>query len=346
MEYVGLDVHRKNTYFTRMDASGNILHQGSVPNAEILRALPGEPGHAKVAMEATGNWYHLYDLLEEVVAEIYLAHPLKTRVIAEARVKTDKIDSEALAHLLRTDLLPCSYIPPRDVRNLRDLLRYRAALVRVRTGLKNMVHALLAKNGLLKAVSDIFGKRGRGWLASLSLPEEHRLALDGLLAVNDALEAQLDLVSKEIDRRARANPEAMLLTSIPGIAYYSALLIVAEIGDVRRFSNSRRLTAYAGLVPSVRASGGQVRHGHITKQGSRWLRWIMVEAAQSAARWDPELRRFHWRIAKRKGHRTANVALARELLKIVYHLLKEGRTYERRSGGSVFNMAATGAPRG
>ncbi len=150
MEYVGLDVHRKYTYLTHMDASGKILRQGLVANAEILQALPGQPGEAKVVMEATGNWYHLYDLLEEVVAEIYLAHPLKTRVIAEARVKSD---SEALAHLLRTDLLPCSYIPPREVRNLRDLLRYRAALVRVRTGLKNRVHALLAKNGLLRALT-------------------------------------------------------------------------------------------------------------------------------------------------------------------------------------------------
>lgn len=269
MDYYGLDIHKRYSAYTRMDSGGQVLAQGRVDNnREVLTAIIGAaPDGAKVFMEATGNWYWLYELLEGT-AEVVLAHPLKTRAIAEARVKTDKVDATILAHLLRTDLLPTAYIPPRKVRDSRELLRYRAVLVRIRTAIKNRVHSLLVKNGFLPPRRDVFGRQGRAWLTTLELRPVYRHALEGFLAVLDVLEEQIRQATVRIDAQAKASPEARLLTTLPGIGHYSALLLLSEIGDARRFPDTRHLVSYAGLTPSVCASGGSVGYGRITKQGS------------------------------------------------------------------------------
>lgn len=343
MNYYDLDIHKRYSVYTQMDSGGQILAQGRVDRVDNDReALAGiigaAPDRAKVAMEATGSWYWLYEFLEGTAA-VVLAHPLKTRAIAEARVKTDKVDATILAHLLRTDLLPTAYIPPREVRDSRELLRYRAALVRIRTAVKNRVHALLVKNRLLPRCSDVFGRQGRAWLTTLELRPVYGHALQGFLTVLDVLEEQIRQATTRINAQAKASAEAQLLTTLPGIGHYSALLLLSEIGDVRRFPDARHLVSYAGLTPSVCASGGSVRYGCITKQGSTWLRWILTEAAQVAARKEGKLREFYRRIARRKGHKTAIIALARQMLTIIYHMLRRKEPYREASGISVGNMA-------
>lgn len=331
-----MDIHKNYTVYTHMGEGGDVLGQGRLLNerAAFEQVLAKAGGRAAVAMEATYHWYHLYDLLEELAQEVHLAHPLKVRAIADARIKTDKIDATVLAHLMRTNLLPEAYIPPRPVRERRELFRYRASLVGLRRQVKNKVHALLAKNGVACPFQDIFGRGGTTRLGQVVLPEVYRQALDGYLALAAVLRAQIAQASQEIQRVVAEDPQAQLLTTVPGIGYYTALLVLSEVGDVSRFPDARHLVSYAGLVPSVHASGDKVRYGRITKAGSRWLRWALVEAAHVAVRRPGALRNRFLRTSRRKGQKVALVAVARFMLKTVYQMLKQKQPYREDTGSS------------
>lgn len=323
MQYVGFDIHKRYTFYTQIDAAGRIQRQGKLSNTqEAMAQFFGDIDEpAEVVVEASINWYHLYDLLESLAVPVTLAHPLRTRAIADAKVKTDKVDSHTLAQLLRADLIPSAYIPPREIRDLRELLRYRAALVRLQTMVKNRVHAILLKHGYQAPVHDIFGIRGREWLGTLPLRPVYQQALQGYLQILDVLRGQIDAASEEVDREAKATPQAQLLCTLPGVGHYTALLLLAEIGDVNRFPSPKHLVSYAGLAPTVHASGGHVRTGHISKQGSSWLRWILMEAALHAIRKPGQFQDLYQRLAKRKGPKIARVAVARVLLAKVYWMM-------------------------
>ncbi len=344
MQYLGFDIHKRYTFFTQMDATGQVLRQGKLPNTRQALgdffADVGEP--AQVVLEATMNWYHLYDLLETLQIPVVLAHPMRTRAIAEAKVKTDKVDSTTLAHLLRSDLIPRAYIPPRAIRDLRELLRYRAALVRLQTGVKNRVHSILLKHGYEAPVTDVFGTKGRRWLATLSLRAVYRDALAGLLAVLDVVQQQIAAASRTIDDEAARSPAAQRLRTLPGIGPYSALLILAEIGDIMRFPDPKHLVSYAGLAPRVRASGGRTFIGHISRQGSAWLRWVLVEAAQHAARRPGRYQDLFRRIGARKGRHIARVAVARALLTTIFWTLRHDET--RQGSGLPEARMVPGGP--
>ena len=200
---------------------------------------------------------------------------MKTGIIAEAKVKTDAKDSEALAHLLRADLLPTSYVPPREFRELRDLVRLRTYLVRERTRLKNKIRAELAKRRI-RVLKDPFAKKRRPMLKRLGIR-----AVDECLTVMGSLDKRIREISKELKLKADNNEDAKLLMTIPGVGYFSALVIVAEIGDISRFSSAEGLCSYAGLVPSIHQSGAMRRSGRITKQGSKMLRWVIQESLWS-----------------------------------------------------------------
>jgi transposase len=313
-----------------MNAQGKeMVKQKKLPNnGEIIELFQGLKEPLVVAMEATRGWYSLYDLLEEKGIEVKLSHPLKTKAIASARIKNDKIDSKVLAHLLRADLLPLSYVPQRNVRIQRELLRYRASLVRIQTGIKNKIHAILAKNNITHDFSDLFGKQGKDFLSSLSASEMYRMALNGYLLILDELEQQIKAVNKRIRDSVRDDEKAKLLMTIPGVGYYSALLIRSELGDINRFPSAKKLCSYAGVIPSTYASGNTVFHGHITKQGSKWLRWIMTEVVTHCIDRPGRLQRFYSKLERRKGKKTAKVAAERKLLEWIYHMLRNGKSYE------------------
>lgn len=324
MQYVGFDIHKRYTFYTEMDGAGQIRRQGKLPNdreamAAFFRDVP-EPAH--VVIEASMNWYHLYDLLETLDVPVTLAHPSRTRAIAEAKVKTDKVDSATLAHLLRADLIPAAYIPPRMIRELRELLRYRAALVKIQTMVKNRVHAILLKHGHQCPYSDAFGVQGRAWLATRELRPVYQQALRGFLTILDTLRAQIKEASRTIDHEAKATPIVEKLCSLPGVGHYTALLVLAEIGEVTRFPDPKHLVSYAGLAPIVRASGGRVHTGHISKQGSTWLRWILIEAAIYASTRPGRYQTIYQRLAQRKNPKLARVVVARELLTTIYWMLR------------------------
>lgn len=250
-----------------------------------------------------------------------MAHPLQCKAIAAARLKNDKVDARTLAHLLRANLLPEAWIAPPDVRDLRALLRHRARLVRLQSTLKIRIHAVLADRGV-RVDGDLWTKTGRALLESLDLPTTHRLIVDDCLAMIDALVEPIKRLQRGIAELAKPDPRVDALRQLPGVGLLTAMTLVAEIGDIGRFGSSRKLCAWAGLTPTVRNSDVKVRHGHITKQGSTWMRWILVEAAQHARNRPPFAAVFA-QIARRRGKKIATVAIARKLLARCYHILKQ-----------------------
>jgi transposase len=326
MNSVGIDLHKRRSHIAALDEQGRKVLSRRIENdpAIFLELLAKIDGESKVALEATYGWEWLADVLEEAGYELHLAHPLRTKAIASARVKTDSVDALTLAHLLRTDLLPEAYIAPRELRDLRDLLRHRVALTHMRSALKNRVHALIARQGIRHDHSDLFGNAGLPFLAQLELREPPRRRLDSLLALIADFDREIDRTTREIDQRARHDDRVDVLCQIRGVGPYTAMLVIAEIGDITRFAKARKLCAWAGLTPTVRSSDGKARLGHITRQGSRPLRWALVEAAQHSVRGGGPLRQDFERISKRRGRKIAKVAVARKILTLCYYGLRDG----------------------
>jgi len=335
MKYVGIDVGKQKCAVAVMDAEGRISDEFTFLNSnEGIQGLISRLSvYDEVVMESTGSvWTNLYDRLEQVHMKVVLANPLKTKAIASARIKTDTIDARILAHLLRADLIPSCYVPPYEIREMRYLLRHRASIVKIRTMVKNKIHSMLDRNGIAAAgFSDLFGKRGMEWLKSVKLPSLDRLMLDNHMEHLESLRRQVEAVDREITVRASKDEYVKLLLSMTGVDVYSALLIRSEIGDISRFSSYKKLISWAGLAPSLHQSGSVEYHGSITKQGSRMLRWIMVEAARTAVNSDSRLSEFYERLKQRRGGQKAIVAVACKMLKIIWTMLTRNEPYESRN---------------
>ena len=242
MLYTGLDYHKSFSCITTMDERGEVVAQKKLPsNGEVADFLKGFEDSVEVAVEAGPSWYWLYDYLEEEGFGVKLSHPLRTKAIASAKVKTDKVDSATPAHLLTSDLLPLSYVPEKPVRLNREILRYRAILVKIQTGTKNKVHTILAKNNITHSYTDLFGKAGMSLLHSLSLPENYKTALEGYLTVLGTVRQEIKSASKRVQQLAEEDGDSRLLMTIPGVGYDGALLIKSEIGDVNRFPSAKQL---------------------------------------------------------------------------------------------------------
>jgi transposase len=220
--------------------------------------------------------------------------------------------------------LPEAYIAPPELRDLRELLRHRVVLTRMRTAVKNRVHALLARQGILPEHTDLFGKAGREFLASLELPDGSRRRRDSLLSLIGDFDREITTTTREIDARAKADDRVQVLCQIRGVGRYTAMLVIAEVGEVKRFPTARHLCAWAGLAPTVRSSDGKARLGHISHQGSPALRWALTEAAQKIPTGGGPLRAQYDRIAKRRGSKIAKVAVARQILTLCYYGLRDG----------------------
>jgi transposase len=318
MDYVGLDIHKEKVYGTILDEHGSVIKEGKFGNKrEEFIQFFRDIHEAKIALEATGFCHPIYDLLRDMGYNVSVAHPLKTRLIGEAKIKTDKIDSRVLAHLLRSDLLPTSYIPEKEVRNFRDIVRQRAYLVRLRTQMKNKIHAEISKRWINLDISDLFTNKGKKSLRKL-----HIKTVDRYLDVIESLDEPINCISEEIQSIGEKNDSIQLLMTIPGIGYYSALMILGEIGEINRFQDSHHLCAYAGLVPTTHQSGNTLYHGHITRSGSKWLRWILIQSTLIHIRHDTHLTKFFYKLAKKKGKKIAVVATANKLLRVIYQMLK------------------------
>jgi transposase len=321
--YVGTGVHRKRSQVAVVTESGQVQLNKNVVNGSepMLRLIGDLPPGTPVAFEAAFGWGWLVQLLEDYGFDPHLVHPLRCKAIASARLKNDKVDAAILAQLLRADLLPEAWIAPPAVRQLRAVLRHRASLVRLGTQLRNRIHAVAADHGYDRSASYWTGP-GRGWLAELDLPAASREIVTDCLAVTGGLAPVTGRLDGELHQHAKADPRVKVLRTLPGVGEFTALVMVAEIGDITRFGSARKLASWAGLTPTVRGSDLKVRHGNISKQGSAWLRWVMNQAAQTAKR-SPDFAATYSSIARRRGKKIATIAVSRKLLTRAWHLLAE-----------------------
>jgi transposase len=345
---IGCDAHRRYSLFAVLDTTTLSVEQTRVnhqPGA-ILEFLSDFPEGTLVALETVGNYYWIVDEIEQSGCIPLLAHAAKAKVIMGNVNKTDKLDATGLAILIHLGSLPTVWLPPGEIRDERELHRTRMALSKVRTTLKNRIHATLAKYALnTSAHSDIFVGGGRTWLirARKKLSPETGRCLDQQLELLDATMDQIAALETRIKERIALTPEMQRLKTLPGIGNILAIVIEREVGTVDRFPTAGHLAAYAGVVPRVHSSGGKTRYGRMRKQANNYLKWAFIEAANVvvAHRHHPSWRQkkvtqIYERICRRKGHATAVGAIARHLAESAYWILKKGEDYQdpalRRQG--------------
>jgi transposase len=325
-QVVGIDLHRRRSVLVRMTETGERLATVRINNDPVALALEiAKAGRdPQVVLEAAYGWYWAVDVLQAAGAEVHLAHPLGVKGFTYRRVKNDVRDATDLADLLRMGRLPEAYVAPPAVRELRELVRHRAKLVAWRSGLKASVHAVLAKQGVHIAVSDLFGLGGRELLARAPLDAPYRGRVDALCRLIDAVDFEIDAVAGPLRARLAGHPGYRVIQTIPGVGPVLAAVFVAELGDISRFAGAAQVTSWAGLTPKHRESDLVVHRGRITKQGSVLVRWAAVEAAHSVPRGAGWLTSTRSQIAERRGRNIATVAVARKLLTLVYYGLRDG----------------------
>jgi transposase len=324
-QYVAIDLHRKRSLIVRENAQGEELAVTRIDNDPLtLATVVGEAGpNPMVAIEATYGWYWAVDVLEELGADVHLVHPSGLNWDSR-RVKNDYRDCRELLDRLRLGKLPEAWIAPPDVRDLRELVRYRWKLVATRTGLKAQVKAVLAKAGLHPPVDDLWGVAGGKYLDEVQLADGATVRVESIRDVIELLNREVDMLERRTHRELKDHLGYRAIQALDGVGLVLAAVFVAEIGDVTRFSSPQALCSWAGLTPRHRESDTKVHRGRVTKAGSPLVRWAAVEAI-SHMRGGPKLRNDYRRIGERRGVNIARVAVARKLLTLVYYGLRDGQ---------------------
>jgi len=329
MVHVGVDLDKRSSQIAVLSEDGEIVQRRLMNDAEGLERFFAQlPPQTPIAIEASGTWWWLVDLIERLGHYPVLSHPKQTKAIAAARLKNDRVDAERLALLLRGDLLPTVWIPPAALREARELVRHRIQLVWVRGVVRNRLQAMLARRNLQPTSGKSWlTQRGQRELRQLPLTEAPGRIRDDCAALLPTLDTQIRRRDAELVARWGGDSRVQRLMTIPGIGPFIAIVLVLELGDIRRFAHAKQVASYVGLTPRVRSSGGRVRAGHISKEGNRLLRWVLVLAATQAIRRPGPLRAWFHAVKKRRGKKVARVALARRLAEIVFHVWKEECDY-------------------
>jgi transposase len=336
--YIGWDQHKQYSIFRVMNEKGDLTeskkvnHEGEM----VENTLKQLPTGSEVAVEATGNWYWLINEMEKHGLKPQLTHPRKAKVMMGQINKTDNLDAGGLARLLRNGTLPRVWIPPQELRDQRELLRFRSVLRKIRTGLKNRIHATLAKYAItINEVSDIFGVSGKELIKGhiKDLPCETGRCVEDHLLVLAHIQEKIEALEERIKILIQQTPEMQLLQTIPGVGVILSATIASEIGDIERFSNAKKLASYAGTTPRIKSSGGKTYFGQVRCDVNRYLKWAYVEAANCIVlqkkRWgDTYLMKIYDRIKERRGHAKAIVGLARTLAESSYWMLKKKEAYK------------------
>jgi transposase len=329
MVHVGVDLDKHNSQIAVLTDDGEIVQQRLANEATLLEKFFAQlPRQTPVAIEASGTWWWLVDLLEQLGHRPVLSNPKQTKAIAAARLKNDRVDAERLALLLRGDLLPTVWIPPAALREARELVRHRIQLVWLRGVIRNRLQAMLARRNLQPTSGKSWlTQRGQRELQQLPLPEAPSRIREDCAALLPTRDAQIRRLDVDLVTRWGQDPRVQRLMTIPGIGPFIAIVLVLELGDIHRFATAKRVASYVGLTPRVRGSAGRVRAGHITKEGNRLLRWVLVLAATQAVRRPGPLRAWFHAVKKRRGKKVARVALARRLAEIVFHVWQQECDY-------------------
>lgn len=342
MNYVGIDIHKKQCVLSAQNEAGERVREAKIATddrAGFEEFFRGLGGPIRAVIEACWGWGKVHDRLEaiEQIEEVVLAHPYKTRIIAEAQIKTDKVDARALAFLLRLNAVPRAHVPAAATRRRKEVLRQRLFWVRERTKVRNRVHALLDRQHeelALPVCSDLFGAKGmralEGLAATLPAPDDTLLRQD--LEMMKELKAKVGELEKMIGEANAADEATTLLSSIPGVGLVIGALVACEIDGIERFPHPRKLVAYAGLAPTTYSSGEKSCHGKLLPQCNAWLRWGFVEAAWVAIGCDAYLGTLYRRAREqgRHGANTAIIIVARRMVEIAWQILSKKRKYESR----------------
>ncbi|MFH1500381.1 MAG: IS110 family transposase [archaeon] len=327
MNFIGMDIHKQFTVAVVKDYLGDQLANERFDNSkdnfkDFLKDYPAS--ETKIVIESTCVWEYIYELLDEFGYEVKLSNPVKTKAIASARIKTDHVDASTLADLLRGNLVAESYIPPKQIRRLREITRERRTFVKQTTQIKNKIHAILIKRGL-KLPSATFCKKSILWLKTFEDDDLITHYVD-LLGFHSEKLGDIDDKIREI---ANENKNAKLLMTLPGIAELRAVDLVAEIGEIERFENSSKLCSYAGLVPSVRQSGNSLRFGKLIRQSNKVLKSVFIEASWTAVRTKEmnQFGRFYRKLSKKKGKQKAICATARKMCSTAYAMLAKDQEF-------------------
>lgn len=333
MLYAGIDAHKRNCQMTLLDQHGTLIRRCNFPTTPegFQAAFADIDQPVKAAFEASFCWGKVHDLLDDVADEVVLAHPAHLRAIAHARIKTDKLDADKLAHLLRGDLIPAAYAAPKQTRAAKRVLRQRMFYVRLRTMVKNRITSLISQHHLKPpAVSDPFGLKGILWLKEQCLDGADQDLLASDLTLLDELKGHIQHTEHLIAKLAQDDPAILWLQSLPGIGKFFSVLIRYEVDRIDRFISAAKFASYTGLVPSTYASADRLTHGRLTKQGNKYLRWAFVEAVHPAIRGSEWLQRHYLRVKNRRGGKAATVSTARKLAELTWTVWREKRCYEER----------------
>lgn len=330
--FIGMDVHKRFIEVCILDAAGNIVFRGQVACEKgqlegFCRAKFQKTDRA--ALEATGNTWSVVAIVEPFVEHVVVSNPLRTKAIAEAKIKTDKVDALVLAQLLRCDYLPLVWQPDAETQRFRSLMTHRVGLMTHRSRLKNRIQSLLARWLLIPPCKVLWTKTGMAWLKKTlpSLPTHEQLTLESDLRQMDFVDQELVSLDEKLAGEAYADRRVQLLMTLPGVNYAVALGLLAALGDISRFRDGDHAASYLGLVPSTRQSARHCYHGPITKTGSGSARGLLTQAAQHVGRHPGPLGAFFRRLAKRKNRNVAIVATARKLVLIAYLMLKNNEPY-------------------
>jgi transposase len=335
MLYAGLDLSRKRLDFHLLDGEGATVEIGAAaPDADGLRGLTERLGRhgapIRGAIESMNGARFVHDQLERAGWQVEIADAQKVKGLAPLACKTDRIDAWVLAELSRRELVPAIWLPDPHVRAERERARWRLHLVRHRSSLKQRVHAVLLAHGKPCPVSDLFGVRGRRLLARLALPEPWDGNVQASLRLIDQLDEEIASCESELRRLGADHRYVPLLCTVPGISWVLAYTIAAELGDINRFPTPRKLAGYSGLCPRVYQSGESDRRGPLAKNGPRYLRWALVEAAThacTAAIYRDRYQRTKTRVGKQRGAKIAQVDLARRLAEAIWHMLTRNQPF-------------------
>ena len=322
--YVGIDLHRRRSVIYTMDAEGEKVGCVRIANDPLvlLEEVARAGSEAEVVIEATYGWYWAVDLLRDAGLSVHLAHPAGNDW-GNRRVKNDERDARDLADLLRLGRLAEAWIAPPAVREARELVRYRARLVQLRSGLKAQVHAVMAKEGVLPGLVDMFGPGGQRLLDEMDLADAYTVRVESLRDLIEVYDREIAMLERKIHELLHDDAGYQAIQALEGVGRTIAAIFVTEIGDVHRFRSAEALCSWAGLTPRHRESDTKVIRGRITKQGSKLVRWATLEAIVRYHGGNRLHQDFH-RIAERRGPNKARVAVARKLLTLVYYGLRDG----------------------
>lgn len=340
MRHIGIDLHKRSATIAELSPDGSVLCYDVALDLQksLQKFLDRLHPDDRVAIEATGNSYFLYELIKPLVAKVVMVAPKKVRPIAESNSKTDRKDAEILARLLMAGLLPGICVPPPEIQSVRGLLGHRHKLVGEKTSVKNRIHALLGTYGFSSPVSDLFGKEGRNIIEELRkiLPLDAQVELTSCMRLIDFYEEELKKLGGHLADIALPDPYVELLMTIKGVNVITALSISAYIVDIARFSSPKKLAAYAGVVPIVRNSKDHVYCGPITKEGPPVLRWALAEVVHSLVKEPGDFRNLYRRRLRNKSESGAArgkalIACANKLARVIWKMLTEGKPYRAYS---------------